>query len=389
MRRAHIPRFWVASQAAARLIAKLSDRLRRVSSSADLQRLGDLLAYPALRGRVAGQQTLIAATSALSAHYATGQLESADAHLGVLLAWCDPSAGVPLAKAIASAERFPIGVSTDPVEDRKLLAPRIAKYNAARIAGASATVLDARRVAIADVLRPYANRTIDATQRSLAMLAGSGLDPLPALEALEQREAAEFSAYMAMLDAGLRVGLRDSPKAATFGLALREEAEETVECALRIQDRVAYARAVLAGDIVEGTVADPRRVRIGARRFDLAFTLITSQEQMRPRPGDELVRIDDPRLRFAIKALRRSAGAITLELLVVRGKRSPGLPAAGAQLALAAKVDDWQRLPRLRGLLKARLAVTPWTHRPGSLPAPVPATIPTPFDPLAALEAVR
>ena len=64
----------------------------------------------------------------------------------------------------------------------------------------------------------------EATQRAVAKLGGSGLPPLPDLPVMEAREAAEFESFMRARDAGIPLALRDSPKAAAFGLAGREQA---------------------------------------------------------------------------------------------------------------------------------------------------------------------
>ena len=84
------PQVWVSSASAARHVEALAERLRNARADADVRRLGDLLTYPAERFYVAGQQSLVAATTALRTHYASGQQPSEDEHLGALLSWVDP-----------------------------------------------------------------------------------------------------------------------------------------------------------------------------------------------------------------------------------------------------------------------------------------------------------
>src|SRR3712207_5468178 len=61
---------------------------------AGVRLLGALLSYYAQRLPIEGQKALVVATTALQAIWATGQQPSEDEHLGAVLTWIDPPAGV-------------------------------------------------------------------------------------------------------------------------------------------------------------------------------------------------------------------------------------------------------------------------------------------------------
>ena len=117
------PQIWVSSGAAAGHLDTLADRLRFTRDQPAVRRLGELLSYTTERYPVAGQQTLVPATHALRSHYATGQQEGEDEHLGTLLTWINPPMGRDVLAAATMAEREPMGVKTDPEFDRRELQP--------------------------------------------------------------------------------------------------------------------------------------------------------------------------------------------------------------------------------------------------------------------------
>ncbi|MCM1967640.1 hypothetical protein [Streptomyces sp. G1] len=104
--------------------------------------LGRWFTHFAERSRVPGSSMLMSATDLLSRHWATGQSNLEDQHLQALLAWIDPPEGTSGAEQALRAELGrdehgqlllpPAGPATDPAFDNKLLAPAIAKFDAAR-----------------------------------------------------------------------------------------------------------------------------------------------------------------------------------------------------------------------------------------------------------------
>src|SRR5919199_5029360 len=130
------PQLWVSSGAAASHLDVLADRLRYNRLRPDVKRFGELLSYATGRLPIAGQQALISATGALTRHWATGQQAGEDEHLGAVLAWIDPPAGVPVLEAVAAAELEPMGARTDPTFDEQILEPLVRAYDDAPRAGA-------------------------------------------------------------------------------------------------------------------------------------------------------------------------------------------------------------------------------------------------------------
>ncbi len=382
------PQIWVSSTSAVQQLDTLADRLRFNRTNVVVRRLGELLTYATERAPIAGQQALQAATIALSLHWATGQQPAEDEHLGALLTWIDPPAGVPVLDAVAAAERTPMGIKTDPEFDRALLEPRVKAYNVARRSGASAAALGRLAAPIGDALEPVVLAIYMAVQGAVQLLLGAGLLELGELSALERREAEAFEGFMASRAAGYHLPLRDSARAAVYKLTEREDATETVRAAVLGGDRVAQAQARLDGTILMGRVQNPRTARVGPRQTEYRFELESRQPVLRVRRRDELRLLSDPRLSVLVTELRRTAGTTTVSLLVRSGQRAVGLPVAGAQLELGSGLPDWGQLVRKRGQLKRRLAVTPWTHEAAGIPA-ARARAGAPSDLLAAVEALR
>lgn len=104
--------------------------------------LGRWLTHYGERARVPGSSLLLAATDLLNRHWATGQSNLEDQHLGALLAWLDPPDGGSGRDAALRAETDrdgrgqlrcpPAGPATDPAFDNRLLAPAIDEYDRAR-----------------------------------------------------------------------------------------------------------------------------------------------------------------------------------------------------------------------------------------------------------------
>jgi len=383
------PQLWVSSGAAVELLDLLAERLRNSVADAKVRRFGHLLSYCTDRFPIAGQQTLHTATGTLRRHFATGQDETEDEHLGALLTWIAPPKGKTIDQAVLESEAVPAGIKTDPMFDGETLLPLIAAYNDARRQGAPPIVLRTRARAIEQVLTPVVTRIYRGTQRAIQELEKLGLPLLADLGEMEERETAEYLRFMQSMDAGYRIARKDSAKAAAFKLASREDALDNVEAAVRLGDQVARARAKLGGDVLEGTVAMPEQVRVGKRRFDYRFDLLTEQVVLRVRQRDELVWADDRRLRVEVMGVQRSGVTTRVALRIKKGQRRVGLSAEGAMLELVAGVPEWDRLGRERGHLKVRLETTPWTHSEAPMPTLTPPSVPMPADLLAELEALQ
>jgi len=389
-RRGTHPQIWVSSDAAVKHLDVLSDRLRYNRERADVRRLGELLTYATERFPVGGQQALYAATSALRQHYATGQQAAEDAHLGTLLTWIDPPRKTNILAAVALAEQTPMGMKTDPEFDRTKLDPVVRAYNEARRAGASTAQLKRRAQNIHDALMTVVSPIYDATQAAVEILRTRWPRRLLTAPQLQDREAQEFDNFMQSRDNGFFLPTRDKPKAAALKLTEREIALQTVEAAVCIGDRVALAKARLAGRILEGTIENPRRVWVRPRVFESTFDLISSQRVLRIRPRDELILLTDPRQRVLVRNVERQGRRTRVQLEIIKGKNAVGLPSASSIQVFTPYVPDWNSLTQARIQLAERLAVQPWTHAEnGAMPQRVPSQLPEPADLLAAVEALR
>jgi hypothetical protein len=389
-RRGTHPQVWVSSETAVKHLDVLADRLRYNRERPDVRRFGELLTYATERYPVGGQQALHAATAALRQHYATGQQAAEDEHLGTLLTWIDPPKGRNIQAAVALVEQTPMGVKTEPEFDLRTLDRLVKAYNKARRAGAPAAQLNRRAQSIHDALLTVVSPIYDATQAAVGILSARWPRRLLALPQLQEREAQEFESFMQSRDAGFFLPLRDKAKAAAFKLAERENALETIEAAICLGDRVALAKARLAGRILEGTVENPRRIRVRPRIFESTFDLISVQRVLRIRPRDELRLVSDPREKVIVRSVERQGRRTRVQLEIVKGQNAVGLPAAGSSAVFTPSVPDWNSLMQSRVQLKERLAVQPWTHADNAaMPGRSPSQLPRPADPLAAVEALR
>ena len=86
-------------------------------------------------------------------HWATGQQEGEDEHLGALLTWLEPPIGQGSQAAVAAAELQPMAVKTDPDFDRDVLEPLVRTYNRAVRSGEPKASQD-HAARIREVLEP-------------------------------------------------------------------------------------------------------------------------------------------------------------------------------------------------------------------------------------------
>jgi hypothetical protein len=382
------PQIWTTSHAAAGHLDVLADRLRFVRDNPPVQRAGALLTYVTERGPVDGQQALMTMTGALSAHYATGQQEGEDEHLGTLLVWLDPPADGDVRRAVAAAEREVMGVKTDPNFDRDVLQPLITLYHQAVKGGGSAAQVQLRVAAIENELAPIVARIYAATQRGFAFLRGP-FPPSGMLSDLIEREAATFENFMQARDDGMPLPYRDTPKAGAFKVAEREHAAQSVEAGAIYGDALAQARARMAGDILSGSVRNVTMAKIGRKRVH-RFVIETTQTNLHVRRRDELAWLNDARLRCVIESVDKRGAVTLVQVRISAGMNAIGPPQNGAQIELAPPPPDWRQLGRERKKMANRLATAPWTHvREAVLPPPVVHNVAPPADLLAAIEALR
>ncbi|GAA0458286.1 hypothetical protein ABZ951_28205 [Streptomyces sp. NPDC046215] len=218
--------------------------------------LGRWLTHFGERARVPGSSLLLPMTQVLSRHWATGQSSLEDQHLGALLAWIDPPAGMSGAQAALRAEterdaegllvRPPAGPATDPVFDNKRLAPATARYDAG-LPGAE----DALRALLESQLRP----TWDAMWRGVDLLRA-----LPEGRRVGERWKRDRWSYTAHRDR-VRAGeppqpRRDDAVTAARKLAARETAQAQLDAQEALDDPLVMAGRRLAGEAFAGEVTE-------------------------------------------------------------------------------------------------------------------------------------
>lgn len=374
------PQIWVSSAGALGHLDTLADRLR-FTDEPDIQRLGNLWTYAGERSPVAGQQALISASGALRLHYATGQQEAEDEHLGALLTWIEPPAGRDIFAAIAAAEAQPMGVKTDPRFDRNALQPAISDYHAAGSDAERAFHHNRIQQMMEGVVRPI----YTATQRGIALLSAPRWQANPALDALAAQENQEFARFMAARDLGHHLPYRDSPKAGAIKIVARERAESNVVAGMLRHDNAAREKGVVSGAVLRAQLVDVRQHHPGPRLFEYDLVLTSHQDGLHLRLGDVLWTLDGPTLSLRIDEIERRGPFTWVTGRIGKGKRTAKTLSRGVTLDFGPGVPEWGNLGSELLQMSNRLNRAPWTHG-DALPAAVPHTHAAPANLRAVVE---
>ncbi|MGW6687751.1 hypothetical protein [Streptomyces sp. NPDC054961] len=341
--------------------------------------LGRWFTHLAERSRVPGSSMLLSATDLLSRHWATGQSNLEDQHLGALLAWIDPPEGECGAAWALRAELGrggdgqllvpPAGPATDPAFDNKLLAPAIAKYDAARTAGPADG--EARRSAERVVRRLVEDQmrdTWDATWRAIGLLR-----ELPAGERTVDRWTGDRWSYSAHRDR-VRSGeapqpRRDDAVTAAAKLAAREREQVKLDAHEALDDPLVMAGRRHAGEAFAGEVVDVVMEWTDAKRPS-PRPLVTVATADRPQltaggegggQGPKVYRSLDGRPQSARFVRWEEDGRLVLRLLDKMGRgREPeagSVPEKGDRMCWTLFEHDARGGPKLPDPEQ-----TPWTH---------------------------
>lgn len=374
------PQIWVSSAGALGHLDTLADRLR-FTDEPDIQRLGTLWTYAGERSPVAGQQALIGASGALRLHFATGQQEAEDEHLGSLLTWIEPPPGRDIFAAVATAEGQPMGVKTDPHFDRSTLQPAIEDFHKASVPGEIAFHQARIQQMLEGVIRPI----YTATQRAIGLLSAPRWQPNPALDELADQEAREFQRFMTARDEGHFLPYRDSPKAGAIKIVAREKAVSNLEAGMLRHDHAAREKGVVSGSVLRAQVADITEERIRPRLFEYRFMLTSHQDSLHLRTGDVLCTLDGPKVALRIDEVERRGPLTWVTGTVVDGKNAVKRMSPGGILDFGPGAPKWHRLGSELGQMSTRLINPPWTHG-DMLPTASPTTRPMPANVLAVVE---
>lgn len=384
---ADFPQIWVSSGAAAGHLDILADRLRFTRENEPIKRMGELLTYATERGPVTGQQALVTATGALAAHFATGQQEGEDEHLGVFLTWLAPPPDQDIRRAIELAEHEVMGVKTDPIFDRNQLAPLVAAFNKARAEHARPEEMRYRTNAISSALTPVVARIYDAVQRAISYLNGQ-FPPAAILADLARSEAGAFASFMNGRDLGLPLPYRDTPKAGVFKITERETAAQNLEAGSLYGDTMLLAKARMEGRVLSGIAQNVTATKVPYNTVHRS-EVVTGQGNLHLRRGDVFAQLDNPGFKWTVEHVARNGAQTSVTLSMRKRVKGAGPLANGQAVEFAPPPPDWTRLGRSRSKMQARLAVMPWTHGETPPVQQAPSAVPKPTDLLAAVEALR
>ncbi|MEW5529725.1 hypothetical protein [Streptomyces virginiae] len=346
--------------------------------------LGRWFTHLGERARVPGSSMLLSATDLLSRHWATGQSNLEDQHLGALLAWIAPSGGGSGAEAALRAELGrdeqgqllcpPAGPATDPAFDNKLLAPAIARYDAARAALAAGPGDDDREVRTAE--RAVRRLVVDqmsstwwATWEAIDLVRA-----LPPGERAEERWTRDRWSYTGHRDR-VRAGeppqpRRDDAVTAAQKLATRETEQVRLDAQEALDDPLVMAGRRLAGEAFAGEVTEVVMEWTESKRPS-PRPLVTVSTEDRPQLADgsgaKVYRSLDGRPQSAQFVRVEEDGQVVLRLLDKMGRgRDPepgSVPEKGDRVCWTLFEHDARGGPKLPDPER-----TPWTHGgpPGS-----------------------
>ena len=350
--------------------------------------LGRWLTYLAERAEHPGSCLLLAATEALSRHWASGQSGVEDLNLAALVGWIAPPPGLTGAEAAVTAEdpvlSPPAGPATDPGFDNEVLEPLIEACSQAEGEAASARARAALQRALSGQLLP----TWRLVWRALDLLRA-----LPAGASVARRwdgDRDSFTAYDAYLrDTGLPQPRRDGAVAAARRLDWLERAQASYAAQQAFDDPLAMAEYRMTGEAFAGVVvkAEPDRLdHSGKRRRLRPLITVETADPVVAETGTVLTAVTRPAQSARVVSISAESADLTsteddaasggvvrvvLELSGGMGRSltaAPGsVPEVGEWLCYCSLTVDYQR-----PWVFPSAEETPWTH--GGPPQPyVPA----------------
>ncbi|GAA0284100.1 hypothetical protein GCM10010302_22720 [Streptomyces polychromogenes] len=347
--------------------------------------LGRWFTHLAERSRVPGSSMLLSATDLLSRHWATGQSSLEDQHLGSLLGWIAPPEGHSGAEWALRVELGrdgdgqllfpPAGPATDPAFDNKLLAPAIARFDAAR-AGGEPRDGDAARLAeraIRRLVLSQMENTWWQTWEAIGLLR-----TLPPGERTEERWTRDRWSFTGHRDR-VRAGeppqpRRDDAVTAAQKLATRETEQVRLDAQEALDDPLVMAGRRFAGEAFAGEVTEVTMEWTEGKRPRPRPLLTVATEdlpQLAEEGGGKVFRSLDGRQQSFEFVGRAEDGRLLLRVLDKMGAgREPvagSVPEKGDRVCWTLFEHDARGGPKLPDPEN-----TPWTHGgpPGSATAP-------------------
>lgn len=339
--------------------------------------LGRWLTFLAERAEVPGSCLMLAATQALSLHWASGQSAVEDLNLAALMGWIDPPAGLTGRQAAAAAEDPlawpPAGPATDPTFDNEVLAQLIAACSRA------AQNPHRYQAAVSDLEKALA-RQIAPTWKLMWRAVGllRGLPPGDRVSIRWEADRDAFTSHVEHLrDGGPPQPRRDSAVAAARRLNSLERSQAIYAAQRAFDDPLVLAQYRLTGEAFGGivTAAEPDRVDASGKRRKLRpLITVDTEDLLRVERTTRMLSPSRPVQKAEVISVATGRGArsrVVLELSGGMGRSltaAPGsVPAVGERLCYTTLTDAYQP----RGAFPDR-EDTPWTHG-GPPPAYVPA----------------
>ncbi|MEV7613420.1 hypothetical protein [Streptomyces sp. NPDC089799] len=355
--------------------------------------LGRWFTHLAERSRVPGSSMLVSATDLLSRHWATGQSNLEDQHLGSLLGWIDPPEGVSGEEAARRAELArdatgqllvpPAGPATDPSFDNKLLAPAMTRFDAARAHGERPDTdgLRVAELAVRELVVSQMAPTWRAVWRSLDLV--RDLPPGEHTEERWTRDRWSFTGHRDRVRAGEPPQpRRDDAVTAAQKLASRETEQTRLDAQEALDDPLVMAGRRLAGEAFAGEVTEVVMEWTDSKRPSprpLVVVATDDRPQLPEGGGGKVWRSLDGRPQAAAFVRREEDGRLVLRLLDKMGRgRDPepgSVPEKGDRVCWTLFEHDARGGPKLPDPEN-----TPWTHGgpPGALTAATPQGAPDP-----------
>jgi hypothetical protein len=373
---ADAPQVWVPNRAGIEFIRVLgrSTRFRATSGEwavpPNIPIMGKWLTFLADRAEYAGCCMLLAATDALTMHWATGQSPEEDQHLPALLSWIAPppdKTGRQAARLSENPTRVPpAGPATDPSFDNGVLEDLLAGFQQA--GGPTAS-----RIA-EDKIRKALEKQVIGTWERMWQAIGLLRDPrLPAGGHVGVRWERDLDAFTNTADwiastPGAQPK-RDSAVYAARRLHWLERTQQQYDAERAFDDPMVMAEARMTGEAFVGTVVAAETSRRISNSLRPLITVATTDPVALFEGENGLRRPELLVQKTTIKSVAREADTVLIELELhegMGGGREPrpgSVPAVGDTVCYSLFNDDFRRAPTL-----PRKEDTPWTH--GGPPEP-------------------
>ncbi|WP_412541797.1 hypothetical protein R8Z50_04385 [Longispora sp. K20-0274] len=305
--------------------------LGRATRFRDGDRIGRWFTFLADRADHPDSAVLLAATDALTAHWATGQSAVEDAHLAAVLSWIDGRPG---------GEEVTAGPQTDPEFDNHTLAPLVDAYDA----GDPEAVPQITK-ALRDLLEPAWAQVWHAVDV---------LRALPEASSVPERWLWDVSEYAGFVAQYAPQPVRDSPVAAAARLDRLERTQARVEAQRAFDDPLVMAGHQLTGAAFRCTVVATEPERREGRKLRPRITVEAD------RPVHLRGTVTSPARRAQAAEVTEVDG-LTVVLTLTSGMGRGSAPAAGT-VPEVGEVLVYTSLSEAFQRPAAFPDETPWTH---------------------------